>query len=188
MVFGTTEGFAATFDLETLDGSNGFVLDGIDEYDISGRSVAGAGDVNGDGIDDLIVGAFRGDPNDVDGAGETMSSSARPRLSGPPRSRSARRRKRLPHRRERRRRFQRLRRGRRRRRQWRRDRRPHRRRPKRRWERPVLCWRELRRFRLGGWLRGEPGSLGARRVQWFSTLRSGELRLGAVTPSPAPET
>ena len=39
--------------------ANGFRLDGIDAYDNSGCSVAGAGDVNGDGIDDLIVGAPR---------------------------------------------------------------------------------------------------------------------------------
>ena len=43
--------------LAALDGTNGFRLDGIDAYDRSGSSVAGAGDVNGDGIDDLIIGA-----------------------------------------------------------------------------------------------------------------------------------
>src|SRR4030095_6775681 len=41
------------------DGSAGFVLTGIDEYDDSGISVSAAGDVNGDGLDDLIVGASR---------------------------------------------------------------------------------------------------------------------------------
>ena len=45
--------------LSQLDGTNGFRLDGIDADDGSGFSVAGAGDVNGDGIDDLIVGARR---------------------------------------------------------------------------------------------------------------------------------
>ncbi len=43
--------------LSQLDGANGFRLEGIDDYDYSGSSVAGAGDVNGDGVDDLIVGA-----------------------------------------------------------------------------------------------------------------------------------
>ena len=57
MVFGTAAGFAASLDLAALDGTNGFRLDGIDAYDHSGFSVAGAGDVNGDGIDDLIIGA-----------------------------------------------------------------------------------------------------------------------------------
>ena len=36
----------------------------------SGRAVA-AGDVNGDGIDDLIIGAFGADPGEREGAGET---------------------------------------------------------------------------------------------------------------------
>ena len=36
---------------------NGFVLNGIDSGDFSGVSVSGAGDVNGDGFDDLIIGA-----------------------------------------------------------------------------------------------------------------------------------
>lgn len=57
VVFGTDSGFAASLDFSTLDGSNGFRLEGIDEGDFSGHSVAEAGDVNGDGIDDLIVGA-----------------------------------------------------------------------------------------------------------------------------------
>ncbi len=48
---------AAQFSLADLDGSNGFVINGIDGNDSSGRSVSGAGDINGDGIDDLIIGA-----------------------------------------------------------------------------------------------------------------------------------
>ena len=44
-------------DLATLDGTNGFRLIGIDADDFSGRSVSSAGDVNGDGFADLIVGA-----------------------------------------------------------------------------------------------------------------------------------
>ena len=49
---------------------NGFVLDGIDPDDLSGRSVASAGDVNGDEIDDLIIGASRADGGGFDKAGE----------------------------------------------------------------------------------------------------------------------
>ena len=37
-------------DLAALDGTNGFRLTGIDEFDFSGRSVSSAGDVNGDGF------------------------------------------------------------------------------------------------------------------------------------------
>jgi Ca2+-binding RTX toxin-like protein len=46
-----------SLDLATLDGTNGFSLIGIDQFDRSGRSVSSAGDVNGDGFDDMIVGA-----------------------------------------------------------------------------------------------------------------------------------
>src|SRR5438552_2965851 len=49
VVFGKALGFAATIDLSTLDGSNGFRLDGVAASDSSGSTVASAGDVNGDG-------------------------------------------------------------------------------------------------------------------------------------------
>ncbi len=63
MVFGTTPAFAASLDLAALDGTNGFVINGIDAWDRSGCSVSGAGDVNGDGFDDLIIGAPGADPD-----------------------------------------------------------------------------------------------------------------------------
>ena len=63
VVFGKASGFNATVDLSNLDGSNGFRLDGEMAGDFSGRSVSNAGDVNGDGFDDLIVSAFSADPN-----------------------------------------------------------------------------------------------------------------------------
>ena len=43
--------------LSDLDGENGFVIQGIRATDYVGRSVSAAGDVNGDGVDDLVVGA-----------------------------------------------------------------------------------------------------------------------------------
>ena len=59
-MFGKASGFAANIDLSSLDGTNGFKLSGRRrQYDHSGFSVASAGDVNGDGFADLIVGAFR---------------------------------------------------------------------------------------------------------------------------------
>eukprot|EP01030_Chromulinospumella_sphaerica_P011370 gene11370-biopygen9914 len=63
VVFGTNAGFAATFNLSVLDGTNGFRIDGEVAGDNAGHSVASAGDVNGDGIDDLIIGARAADPN-----------------------------------------------------------------------------------------------------------------------------
>ena len=73
MVFGSATGVGTNgvLDLATLDGTNGFRLDGIDGYDVSGRSVSSAGDVNGDGFDDVIVGAGGADPNGNSGAGES---------------------------------------------------------------------------------------------------------------------
>ena len=64
-------GTDGVLDLGALDGMNGFTLTGIDAGDQSGRSVSSAGDVNGDGYDDLIIGAFRADPNGDNEAGET---------------------------------------------------------------------------------------------------------------------
>jgi len=63
--------FPAVFELSSLNGANGFVLSGIDAFDFSGRSVSSAGDVNGDGVDDLIIGANRADPNGNSYAGES---------------------------------------------------------------------------------------------------------------------
>jgi len=74
VVFGSTQGFPAVLPLASLfagDGSAGFVLTGIDPDDESGISVSGAGDVNGDAIDDLIIGAVRADPGGIDRAGES---------------------------------------------------------------------------------------------------------------------
>jgi hypothetical protein len=71
VVFGKASGFSATMELSSLDGSNGFRLDGMAEGDDSGRSVSSAGDVNGDGFDDLIVGASSADLNGNDSSGSS---------------------------------------------------------------------------------------------------------------------
>jgi hypothetical protein len=63
VVFGAASGFAANLDLSTLDGSNGFQISGEAAYDYSGSSVSGAGDVNGDGFGDVIIGAPYASPN-----------------------------------------------------------------------------------------------------------------------------
>ncbi|OJA03420.1 integrin alpha, partial [Bathymodiolus thermophilus thioautotrophic gill symbiont] len=51
--------------------AQGFVINGESTEDSSGRSVSSAGDVNGDGLDDLIVGAYHADPDNKDKAGKT---------------------------------------------------------------------------------------------------------------------
>ncbi len=63
VVFGAASGFDARLNLSSLNGSNGFVINGVAEGDQSGVSVSSAGDVNGDGFDDLIIGAKYADPN-----------------------------------------------------------------------------------------------------------------------------
>ena len=49
--------FASNLNLSTLDGTNGFRIDGELSGDNLGIRVSNLGDVNGDGIDDFIVGA-----------------------------------------------------------------------------------------------------------------------------------
>jgi Ca2+-binding RTX toxin-like protein len=56
VVFGKTL-WGRSFDLANLNGANGFRLDGTREFDLTGISVTLAGDVNGDGFDDLLIGA-----------------------------------------------------------------------------------------------------------------------------------
>ncbi len=63
VVFGKASGFDAQIDLSNLDSQSGFRIDGENDSDDSGASVSGAGDVNGDGFDDLLVGAPGADPN-----------------------------------------------------------------------------------------------------------------------------
>ena len=55
--------FPANLELSTLDGTTGFKLSGAAAGDVSGRSVSAAGDINGDGVADLIIGAVGADPN-----------------------------------------------------------------------------------------------------------------------------
>lgn len=47
----------ATINLASLDGSNGLIFTNPDSRDLLGRHMAGGGDFNGDGIDDLILAA-----------------------------------------------------------------------------------------------------------------------------------
>lgn len=69
VVFGSTADFSTSIQLSDLDGSNGFKIDGATANDAFGRSVSGAGDINGDGIDDFIVGAPAADPNEYSNTG-----------------------------------------------------------------------------------------------------------------------
>ena len=68
VIFGKATGFGTSFDVTTLDGTNGFRIQGAATQDRSGKSVASAGDINGDGLDDLVIGANRAGGGGVSGA------------------------------------------------------------------------------------------------------------------------
>ncbi|MEQ8318247.1 MAG: GC-type dockerin domain-anchored protein [Phycisphaerales bacterium] len=69
-VYFGAEGFPPVVDVSTLDGQNGFRIDGANPGDQAGTSVGGNVDVNNDGVDDLLIGADRADPDGVRDAGE----------------------------------------------------------------------------------------------------------------------
>ena len=71
VVFGKSTGFSSTLNLSDLNGTNGFAINGIKEFDSSGISVSSAGDVNDDGIADLIIGAYNASPNGIDYSGQS---------------------------------------------------------------------------------------------------------------------
>jgi CSLREA domain-containing protein len=70
VVYGQRTAPAAPLDLSALPLAQGFVAAGAGAGDQAGRAVAGAGDVNGDGFADVLLGApFAGPPGSA-GAGE----------------------------------------------------------------------------------------------------------------------
>jgi len=70
VIFGKAGGLG-NIDLAALTLSQGLKISGSAPYDHSGSSVGNAGDVNGDGIDDLIIGAHYADPDDGSIAGQS---------------------------------------------------------------------------------------------------------------------
>ena len=58
VIFGQASGWPASFNLATLNGANGFAIPGIAANGYLGISVSTAGDINGDGKADLVLGAY----------------------------------------------------------------------------------------------------------------------------------
>ena len=70
VIFGQSGGgFNTILSASSLDGSNGFRVDGVASQDRTGHSVSAAGDVNGDGVQDIIIGAYFVDLNGMDNVG-----------------------------------------------------------------------------------------------------------------------
>lgn len=68
VVFGKAGGFASSIDLAKLNGNNGLILKGSRSgYGFDNVTIAG--DINGDGFDDIIVGDGYSDPNGKTNAG-----------------------------------------------------------------------------------------------------------------------
>ena len=82
VVFGAAGRFAAEFNISALTLANGFQINGEAADDEFGRSVASAGDVNGDGFDDLIIGAYDADSNGEDSGASYVVFGAAGRLGG----------------------------------------------------------------------------------------------------------
>ena len=80
---------SASIDLASL-GTAGVIIYGIDQWDACGVSVSGAGDINGDGFEDILVGAPEADGrnNGSNGAGDSYVIYGGATLAGDHQARS----------------------------------------------------------------------------------------------------
>ena len=78
VVFGKTGAVRGTINFTGLDPADGVKFSGTANNDYAGASVSGAGDVNGDGFADVIVGAYGADGQQFRGAAYVVFGSAAP--------------------------------------------------------------------------------------------------------------
>ena len=71
VIFGKNGATRSDIDLSALAAADGFKIEGAYDSDYSGNSVSGAGDINGDGIDDMLIGAYNADPSSRNSAGSS---------------------------------------------------------------------------------------------------------------------
>jgi hypothetical protein len=71
VIFGKSGATRLDIDLSNLALADGFKIEGADDNDYSGWSVSSAGDINGDGIDDMLIGAYNADPSSRNSAGSS---------------------------------------------------------------------------------------------------------------------
>ncbi|MDP4156834.1 MAG: hypothetical protein Q8929_14490, partial [Bacillota bacterium] len=62
VVYGKRGGYPTPIDLKYLDSNQGVIIEGAVKLDNSGISVSSAGDFNGDGLSDVIIGADQANP------------------------------------------------------------------------------------------------------------------------------
>ena len=56
VVYGTSGGYGAMLDLTSLSATEGATISGLSAFSVNPNSVSGAGDINGDDIDDVVIG------------------------------------------------------------------------------------------------------------------------------------
>ena len=69
VVFGSNQGFPMVLGLSDLNGSNGFIITGVESPFGIPSSVSGLTDINGDGVDDVAISQSRAAPNGITNAG-----------------------------------------------------------------------------------------------------------------------